>query len=188
MRSLLQKLEGGDLRSTGQADEVASDVLNKPELFSVLVDGLSSENPIIKMRAADAMEKASRIQPDHLLPFKKQLIKLAEISEQKEVRWHLAQILPRLNLSHKENVSVVNTLLTYLSGNSSIVNTFVIQAFADIAQSDNKLQPELLVHIKELSETGTPAMKARGRKLLAQFKGKQVVRSGTNYTTHRVEK
>jgi hypothetical protein len=150
---------------------VASDILKDPELFLVLIEGLSMENPIIRMRAADAMEKASLEHPEFLLPYKKQLMKLAANSEQKEVRWHMAQMLPRLNLNHKENLAVVNTLLSYLSGNSSIVNTFVMQAFADIAKADEQLRPSLLAHIHELTVTGTAAMKARGRKLLAKFKG-----------------
>ena len=177
MHPLLHKLEGGDQRSIGRSNEVASDVLKEPELFQVLIEGISVGNPIIKMRAADAIEKASLEHPEYLLPYKKQLMELAEDSEQKEVQWHMAQILPRLNLNHKENVSVVDTLLTYLSGNSSIVNTFVMQAFADIAKVDEKLRPLLLVHIKELSIIGSPAMKARGRKLLADFKANNRMQS-----------
>lgn len=170
MHPLLHKLEGGDRRSIGLSNEVVSAVLNKPDLFHVLIEGLSVDDPVIKMRAADAMEKITLQRPQYLLPYKKNLIELAEISEQKEVRWHMAQILPRLNLSHKENVKVVDILLTYLSGNSSIVNTFVMQAFCDIAKTDEALMSSLLVHITELTEIGTPAMKARGRKLLAEFK------------------
>jgi len=170
MHPLLQKLEGGDRRSIGRADEVASDVLNDPGLFHVLIEGLNIENPIIKMRASDAMEKASIEHPEYLLPFKKQLMEVANNSEQKEVRWHMAQILPRLNLNHKENIAVIDILLTYLSGNSSIVNTFVMQAFANIAKTDEKLRPSLLAHISELTTEGTPAMKARGKKLLAELK------------------
>jgi len=43
MHPLLQKLEGGDRRSIGRADEVASDVLNDPGLFLVLVEGLNCD-------------------------------------------------------------------------------------------------------------------------------------------------
>ena len=140
-------------------------------MFYVLVDGLSAEDPIIRMRASDAMEKISLEHPEYLLPYKKELMKLAANSEQKEVRWHMAQILPRLDLSQKERIAVINTLLMYLSDDSSIVKTFVMQAFADIAKSDSELRPALLVHISELTTTGTPAMKARGKKLLVELKG-----------------
>jgi hypothetical protein len=171
MHPLLRKLEGGDRRSIGRSEEVASDVLEEPGLFHVLIEGLSVENPIIRMRASDAIEKVSLEHPEYLLPYKKHIMELAANSEQKEVRWHMAQILPRLNLNHKEKIAVVNTLLTYLSSNSSIVNTFVMQAFADIAKTDEKLRQSLLVHVSELTNIGTPAMKARGRKLLAEFEG-----------------
>jgi len=171
MHPLLQKLEGGDRRSIGRSEEVASEVLKEPELFQVLIDGLTLENAVVRMRASDALEKASLKQPEYLLPYKQQIIELAAKSEQKEVRWHMAQILPRLNLNHEENKYVVNTLLGYLAGNSSIVSTFVMQAFADIAKTDEELRTALLVHITELTVIGTPAMKARGKKLLAEFKG-----------------
>ena len=82
MHPLLSKLEGGDRRSIGRSDEVVSDVLKQPELFYVLVDGLTVEDPVIKMRASDAMEKISLEHPGYLLPYKKKLMKLAAISEQ----------------------------------------------------------------------------------------------------------
>jgi hypothetical protein len=178
MHQLLQKLEGGDRRSIGRSDEVASDVLEQPALISELVEGLFQNNPIVRMRTSDALEKATKENANHLLPFKKRLLALAETEEQIEVRWHLAQIVPRLGLTHEENLSFVKSLLSYLSGSSSIVSTSVMQAFSDIAENDEELKGELLVHIEELTVVGTPAMKARGRKLLAkhQDKGGRAVR------------
>jgi len=171
MHSILKKLEGSDQRSIGRSEEVVSDILKEPGLFHVLIEGLSAENPIIRMRVSDAMEKVSLGSPEYLQPYKQQLLELAAHAVQKEVRWHMAQILPRLNLNHNEKIDVVNTLLAYLSDNSSIVRTFVMQAFADIAKTDEELRLSLRDHISELAATGTPAMKARGRKLLAEFKG-----------------
>ena len=173
MHPLLQKLEGGDRRSIGRSNEVVWDVLKEPSLFPVLIEGIGLEDPVVRMRAADAIEKVSLERPEHLLPYKKQLMALAASAEQREIQWHMAQILLRLNLDHKEHIAVVKTLLTYLSGNSSIVNTFVMQAFADIAKADKQLRPSLLVHIRELTATGTPAMKARGRRLLVEFDGER---------------
>lgn len=170
MHPLLKKLEGNDRRKIGRSEEVASDVLKEPDLIRVLIDGLYIENPIVRMRAADAMEKASLEHPGYLIPYKQQLFKLAATSKQKEVRWHMAQILPRLNLSHDENIRAVNMFLVYLTDNSSVVNTFVMQAFADIAKTDEELRPALLIHITELTAIGTPAMKARGKILLAEFR------------------
>lgn len=80
-------------------------------------------------------------------------------------------MLPRLNLSHSENILIVDILSAYLSDTSSIVNTFVMQAFAEIARKDDRLHSALLARISELTVNGSPAMQARGRKLLDEFKG-----------------
>jgi hypothetical protein len=171
MHSILRKLEGGDRRSIGRSEEVVSDVLKNPLLSKDLVAGLSATDAIVRMRASDAMEKISLVHPEYLGSYKGFLIQQAAISDQKEVRWHLAQVLPRLSLSQKEKQQVVDTLLSYFSDRSSIVKTFAMQAFADIARQSPNLRPSILVHLRELTASGTPAMKARGRKLLAEMEG-----------------
>ena len=94
--TILRKLEGGDRRSCGRTSEVVEEIRENPKLLADLVGGLTSEDPIVRMRAADALEKATRARPDWLTVFKNTLLRLATESEQQEVRWHLAQILPRL--------------------------------------------------------------------------------------------
>ncbi|HUT73164.1 MAG TPA: hypothetical protein VMW89_21030 [Desulfatiglandales bacterium] len=53
MKDILEKLKGGDRRSIGRVGEVAKDVLSDPSLFRVLFKGLSSDDPVIRMRSAD---------------------------------------------------------------------------------------------------------------------------------------
>ncbi len=171
MHPLLKKLEGGDRRSIGRSGEVVSDVLKSPDLFAILVKGLDLADPLVRMRTSDAIEKISLKHPEYLRPHKKYLIEQAAESRQKEVRWHLAQILPRLSLNEGEESYLVDVLLTYFKDSSSIVKTFAMQALADIAVHNSKLRPTVLHHLRDLTETGTPAMKARGRKLLAQLEG-----------------
>ncbi len=171
MHPVLRKLEGGDRRSIGRSEEVVSDILKNPALSKDLITGLSATDAIVRMRASDAIEKISLVHPEYLWPYKDFLIQQAAISDQKEVRWHLAQVLPRLNLSQKERQQVVDILLSYFSDSSSIVKTFAMQAFADIARQSPNLRPSILVHLQELTTSGTPAMKARGRKLLAEMEG-----------------
>src|SRR3989338_90303 len=108
MHPVLRKLEGGARRSVGRSERVVADVLGNPDLFGVLVTGLSSENAILRMRAADAMEKISLMHPEYLWPHHDFLIEQAARSDQKEVRWHLAQMLPRLKLTSTERLLVVN--------------------------------------------------------------------------------
>jgi hypothetical protein len=169
MHQLLRKLTGGDRRSIGNVESVIHAVGKKPALFDVLFGGLSVDDPLVRMRAADAVEKISADQPDLLQPFKKTIIRLAGESRQQEVRWHLAQIIPRLKLTPRERAQVVDILFDYLSDNSKIVVTFSLQALTDFATEDKKLRPRVVGILKELTANGSPAIKNRGQKLLKKL-------------------
>ncbi len=68
------------------------------------MQGLRNSDSLVRMRAAHAAEKVSLRRPDLLEPFKAKLLQmLAEATEQ-ELRWHLAQMVPRLRLSKQDRV------------------------------------------------------------------------------------
>jgi hypothetical protein len=96
--SLLKELSGGDLRSSGRANHIVARVAREPALFRQLFRGLSSRDRIVRMRAADAIEKITVDRPELLLPYKRDLLELAASSGEKEFRWHMALLLPRLKL------------------------------------------------------------------------------------------
>lgn len=169
MHELLQSLSGGDRRSIGRANQAAAVVLGRPELLRVLFQGLESADPVLRMRCADALEKATVKRPELLLRHKRKLLKKLSQIEQQEVRWHVAPMLARLPLSGTEERSVVGILLGYTNDRSSIVKTMAMQALADLALRSPRLMSEVRRHIEELTAVGTPAMKARGRKLLAKL-------------------
>ena len=60
-KALLEQLAGGDRRSIGRSNEVVATVLADPELLSVLFSGLDHDDPLIRMRAADAREKIGAV-------------------------------------------------------------------------------------------------------------------------------
>lgn len=166
---ILRKLEGGDRRSIGRVDEVVADVLADPPLFDPLFRGMLSDDPIIRMRSADAVEKITLEHPQYLQPFKTDLIRQVARSEQQEVRWHVAQMLPRLDLDGDEHRAVVGILLGYLEDQSKIVKTSSMQALADLAESDWELRRQVIPLLENLVEIGSPAMRSRGRKLLRKL-------------------
>ena len=89
--------------------------------------------------------------------------------QSKELRWHAAQLLPRLPLTPAEQTETLAILDNYLADKSSIVKTFAMQALVDIAihsSANDELRAEITPLIERLTRTGTPAMKARGRTLL----------------------
>jgi HEAT repeat protein len=125
---ILGLLRGGDRRS----DEVAAMVSADPRLFPKLIAGLWSENSLVRMRAADAAEKVTRMRSDLL--HKKELLGLLQETSQQELRWHPAARIPRMSLSPAELQRAVSSLTIYLEDRSSIVQTFAIQGLADLAQ------------------------------------------------------
>ncbi len=173
MHPILKKLSGSDRRSIGRSNEVVAEVLANPararQLLRILVNALTSADQVLRMRASDAIEKITAQRPELLQPFKRDLLALAGSSNQKEVRWHLALLVPRLKLRPNEAAAAVEILVDYLRDKSSIVKTFAMQALADLASNDQKLKSQIRPLLEELTQIGTPAMRARVRKLLREL-------------------
>jgi len=168
-KNILALLEGGDRRSIGRADEVAEMVAADPALFPALIAGLWSTDELVRMRAADANEKVTRKRREFLHPYKKELLGLMAETQQQELRWHLAVIVPRLMLTARERQSAMDSLTGYLKDRSSIVKTFALQGMADLAEGQPELRSAVIDILREATRKGTPAMKARSRKLLIQL-------------------
>src|SRR5450755_3634784 len=144
-------------------------VAHEPDLFPGLIAGLWSPDPLVRMRAADAVEKITRKNREFLQPYKKELLGLMREAEQQEMRWHLAVMVPRLVLTAKERQLAITSLESYLEDRSSIVKTFALQGLADLAQDDASIQPRVMEILRAATRNGTPAMKARSRKLLLRL-------------------
>ena len=164
-----QVLRGGDRRSIGRSNQAAARVLRRPQSFPALMNCLWSDDPLVRMRAADAAEKVSGQRPDLLVPFKAELLGLADEAVEPELRWHLARMLPRLPLGPSERARAIARLRNYLSDRSSIVKTMAIQGLFELARASPAARQDLSTFLEECCRTGTPAMKARSRKLLSQL-------------------
>jgi hypothetical protein len=162
-------LEGADRRSIGRANEVARLVLKQPHRFRELIACLWNENPVVRMRAADAAEKVSAKKPRLLDRHRPELLGLLVEAEQIELRWHLAAMIPRLRLTPAEHQRAVAALHHYLNDRSSIVKTFALQGLADLAQDDAALRGSVKQLLEDAVQSGTPAMRARARKLLKKI-------------------
>jgi HEAT repeat protein len=159
-------LGGGDRRSIGRANEVAALVHEHTELLGSLIEGLDNADPLIRMRAADALEKATIKHAEWLSPYKMRLLRIASAASQQEVRWHMAQIVPRLSLTPTERRKAVRLLMRYQDDSSSIVRTFALQALVELSPGDEQLRRKVVGLLRSALRTGTPAMRSRARKLL----------------------
>lgn len=180
MHPILGKLQGGDRRSIGRSDEVVAQVLADPALLAPLAEGLLADDPLVRMRAADALEKVTAQHPDWLQAHKALLLGEAARLDQQEVRWHVAQMLPRLELSAGERARAVAILRADLDHESRIVRAFALQALSELADRDPAQRQEVLALLEELSVTGCPAVRSRARKLLAEAKRRQQKGAGAN--------
>jgi hypothetical protein len=169
MHKILEMLKGGDKRSIGRSNEVVEILMNEPELFDTLFSGMLSDDPLISMRSADAVEKITALHPEYLIPYKKILLKTLSKAKPPEIRWHVAPMLARLPLTTPEQKVVIEELRVYMNDKSSIVKTMTMQALCDLAERYETLRPLAFLFIKELVDIGTPAMKTRGRKLLSKL-------------------
>jgi hypothetical protein len=167
--NILLLLKGSDRRSIGRADQVATIVSTELKLFPALIQGMWSEDALVRMRAGDATEKVTRKNRELLQPYKKELLGLMAETEEQELRWHLAAMVPRLVLTSKERKQAATLLSMYLHDRSSIVKTFALQGLADLAQDDPGIRTNAIEVLREAARNGTPAMKARSRKLLTHL-------------------
>jgi HEAT repeat protein len=166
MVNILNKLQGADRRSIGRVPEVLKDVTKDPSQFKSLIQGMLHKDPLIRMRAADAVEKFTIKHPEYLMPYKKMVIhQIAEL-EQQEVRWHVAQIFPRLMVNEDEKKLIIEILQNYLQDKSKIVVTFALQALSDFAEKDPVLRPKVRSILLNYAKTESPAINSRATKLL----------------------
>ncbi len=175
MHQILALLEIGGRLDKGRVDDVIRRVEKQPSLFPHLIDALQEENRDLRARAAYAIEHLTRQNPEWLDAYKEPVLYEATVLPEPETRWKLALILPRLTLTADDRHAAVQILLGYLNEKSSIARTCAMQGLAELALQDRTLLPRVAPLLAELTQTGTPAMRARGRMLLKRL----------NYSTSR---
>ena len=167
---ILKELGGGDRRSIGKANRIVALVLKTPELFDDVMRGLRDGDPLIQMRCADVAEKVSAARPDWLQRHKRDILLLASKVQAKEVRWHMAQMVPRLRLTAGDRQKVIALLFEYFKDESRIVKTCAMQALFDMSRSDRRLRSRVVPVLRAALENGSGATRSRARKLLEKIR------------------
>lgn len=166
MNNLLDQLKGGDRRSIGQADVVVRVLKKDPSRFQEIFHGFKSQNPVVRMRAADVVEKVTRHEYGLLKGYEREIIDDISTIGQQEVCWHIALLLPRLSVGKTDQEKIIDVLKHYLEHESKIVVVNAMQALADLATMDGLLKKKAVRLIALKMVDGSPAIKARGKKLL----------------------
>lgn len=169
-KNLIDLLAEGDKRTVNRVDEAVQCLESNPNLIPDAIELLRSGLEAIAMRAADCLEKFSRQNYLQLEPYKGDLVDVLENIHQKEVHWHLAQILPRLKLSSSDLKKVSKIWLeNYYNSTSSIVRTESLQALYEIRTSYPAIMSDLKKALACGLDHGTPAVKARASLILVNL-------------------
>ena len=110
MQAIIDKLRGGDRRSIGRATEVVREIEDNPALFKAVFTGLFDDEPVVRMRSADVIEKVTQGGPELLKGYTSKVISILATAEQQEICWHMAQIAPRLQCNTAQEDEIVELL------------------------------------------------------------------------------
>lgn len=170
MKNLLSFLNSGDLRSIARVNELIGMVKTQTD-FDALFAFLFSEERLIVMRAADAIEKITVKKPEFLKQHKQQVIDLCNDVQHIELKWHLALLLPRLPLTKQEAKRVWEVLKEWVldKNDSRIVRVNALQGLGEILPACPEKQPEFIQIIESLKMENIPSLNARIRKLEKQM-------------------
>jgi hypothetical protein len=172
LRAMLR--EGKGRISAGRAEEVTALLRTHPARLEELLECMWDDDPGVANRAAQALERLTRPGEPAPLPlpeaWKTPLLGLLAEAMENKLRWHLAAIVPRLELSRLESARAAFHLQSWLQDeSSSIVKTMSLQGLADLIRQDPALLPMVLDLLRIHGRSGTPAMRARSRLLLKKL-------------------
>lgn len=161
-----EKLLGNDLRSISKVNEVVESIKTQQqfdELFSFLHEG----ERLLTMRSIDAIEKITRRFPQFLNKHKKELIAFSQTATNIEFKWHLALLLPRIDLENNELKEIFNLLTSWAlnKSESKIVRVNAIQTLYDLSVSHPIYESDFLKMIQKVKGEQVPSLNARIKKL-----------------------
>ncbi len=113
------------------------------------------------------MEKATRDDATALQPLKSQIMNLAK-SPRKEIRWHVAQLLPRLRMAGSaERRRRIALLMQWLEQDpSAIVRVNALQSLVELMHDDPRIDAQVRARLSACLNDRSAAVRARARKLI----------------------
>ncbi|MCI1267296.1 MAG: hypothetical protein LKG19_12045 [Saprospiraceae bacterium] len=166
MKDFVNLLSGGDLRSIGKSNSVVSLIVNQQD-FDELFKLIFLDDQLLVMRAIDAIEKITLKLPNYLIKHKNEILNLSTVAHDKELKWHLAQIIPRLSLTPHELTKAWKLLTNWAldKNNSRIVRVNSIQGLFEMLKENNELTQDFALTLTELEKEDIPSINVRIRSI-----------------------
>ena len=161
-------LVGGDPRSLGRTQEVVDAVLADHDRLSELFDAVLDEDELVRMRAADALEKVASRRPEWLVPYVDRLLTEVAAVEQDSVRWHVSQLLGEVPLSGDQRTRAAALLERFADEErNGFVVAHSLSSLAALAEQEPSLRPALRRRLERLANDERHSVAKRASKLLA---------------------
>jgi len=166
-------MHGGHANSLGRVNEVIEIVLSEKSRLDELYNCLFHEDAWVRMRAADALEKICRKQPDWLLPYIDRFQDELSSSTQPSIQWHLAQIYEQVSLTDKQKQAAQNWLQALLTTKDVdwIVAANAMDALAKFTKDGSFPASDMTKLLKIQQHHKSNAVIRRATKLLAALPG-----------------
>lgn len=166
MKDLEKILTGGDLRSIGKSNLVIKKINNQND-FDELFRYLFHEDRLVVMRVADTIEKITINNPQYITNYKREIFELCKLANNKELKWHLALLIPRLQLDNYELDNAWNILTNWAKdkANSRIVRVNSIQGLFEMTKQKSELEKSFNLTLTELEKESIPSINSRIKKL-----------------------
>lgn len=162
----IARLSGGSRQSIGASNAVADDVRRDPELAPSLWDAIGFPDPLVQMRAVDALEKASSARPAVLAGHEQEILRDLGASELPEVRWHVGLLIPRLELDAAGLEAAVKVLRRLLNDQSRIVQVNALEGIVRLADRHAELAELADDAMARASQSPHASVRARARALM----------------------
>lgn len=165
-QSFSNLLLGNDLRTVRQNATVVRTVKDQDSFDDLFVLVFHHQRPVV-IRAVDAVEKVTIDHPEYLQPHKAQLMSVLKSADHKELKWHIAQLMPRLRLSEDE-LREVRNIFAYWALNkyeSKIVRVNALQGLFDLSLKHPDVKNDVLMAISAMEHDRIPSIQARIRRL-----------------------
>jgi HEAT repeat protein len=166
MSDLERWLSGGDLTSDGASDQVVDFVRQRPELIPDLISSLQADDEVVRGRAADALEKLGRIQPDALVAALDLFLQRAVEDPVPMVRWHLAMLLGHLSMYKQHRDAIAETLMALLEDSSVFTQSWAIVSLCILGRQDPGVAQQALSRIARLAQSPSAAIRTKVRKAI----------------------
>ena len=134
---------------------------------------LQDNDKAVVERAARTLKKIAEQDGEALFAWRKGLLQAAFQASDVRVQWNLTIVLGKLPLKGRDRAVAIDLMFERLQDASGLNRTFALQALMDLSAQDAELRARLMPIVREFLEHGTPAMKARARRLLNVKRAKE---------------